>query len=330
MTGTSRYVVAIVAGIGAGSAMWAFAPNVHAQTFPVKPIRLIVTFPAGGAADALGRALALKLSENLGQTVVVENRPGAGGNVGAEAVAKAPADGYTLLFATNGTHGINPALYARTPYDPVKDFAPISITQSLPSFFVVNNSVPVKSVKEFVDYARARPGKIDYGSAGNGTTSHLATELFKTQANVVAVHIPFRGGAAALTDLLAGRVQFIIHTAPDTLPQIRAGKVRPLAITTAQRSPLAPDVPTMAESGLAGFDVSSWTGLLAPAGTPNEVIQRLTRAAAEVALAPDYRDRLAGMGADALASTPQQFADTIRRELAKWPAVVKASGAKVD
>jgi tripartite-type tricarboxylate transporter receptor subunit TctC len=307
------------------------APQALAQGYPNKPVRLVVTFPAGGAADALGRALAQKLGETLGQQVIVDNRPGAGGNLGTDLVAKSAADGYTLLLATNGTHGINPALYGKVPYDPVKDFAPIGLAQSLPSFFVVHPSFPAKNVREFLDYARARPGKLAYASAGNGTTSHLATELMKSQAQLFIVHIPYRGGAAAVTDLIAERVQLMIHTAPDTLPQIRAGKLRALGVSSGQRSALAPDIPTMAESGLAGFDVSSWTGLMAPAGTPREAVQRIAQALPQVAKAADYRERLAAMGADPLESaSPEQFGAFVQNELAKWARAVKQSGAKVD
>jgi tripartite-type tricarboxylate transporter receptor subunit TctC len=310
--------------------LFAAALAASAQPYPAKPVRLVVTFPAGGAADVLARTLTVKLADALGQPVVVDNRPGAGGNVGAEAVAKAPADGYTVLFGTNGTHGINPALYGKVPYDPVKDFAPVALAQTLPSILVVNPSVPASSLRELLDYVRARPGKIDYASAGNGTTSHFAAELMKVQAKLYMVHIPYRGGAAAIADVIAGRVPVMIQTAPDTLPQMRAGKLRALAITSEARSPLAPDIPTMAESGLPGYEVTSWTGVLAPAGTPREAVDALAAALAKVAADPDYRERLAKIGAEPAHRGPAEFAAYIQTELAKWAQAVKASGARVD
>jgi tripartite-type tricarboxylate transporter receptor subunit TctC len=321
-TGRHAVICGALALLCAGAAL--------AQSFPSKPLRLVVTFPAGGAADALARPLALKLGEVLGQNVVLEHRPGAGGSVGAEAVAKAAPDGYTLLFATNGTHGINSTLYGKLPYDPVKDFAPVGLAQRLPSFLVVHPSVPVKDVREFLDYVRKQPGKVDYGSAGNGTTSHLSMELIKSQGKLFMVHIPYRGGAAAITDLLAGRLQAMIQTAPDTLPHIRSGKLRVLGVSSAERSAIAPDIPTLAEAGLPGYNVTAWTGIVAPAGTPREAVQRLAAAMQQAARAADYRERLTAIGADAVESNPEQFTTFIQAELEKWARAVRESGAKVD
>src|SRR5690349_12578544 len=250
------------------------APVVPAQpaTYPTKPIRLIVPFPPAGTTDILARAVAQKLSETWGQQVVVDNHPGAGGNIGSDIVAKASPDGYTLLMGTVGTHAINPSLYAKMPYDHVKDFAPVILVAGVPNVLVVNPALPVKSVQELIVYGKANPGKLNFASSGNGTSIHLSGELFKTMTGIQMTHVPYKGSSPALTDLIAGQVQLMFDNLPSSLQFIKAGKLRALAVTSLERSSALPDVPTLAESGLPGFEVSSWFGVLAPAGTPNDII----------------------------------------------------------
>jgi tripartite-type tricarboxylate transporter receptor subunit TctC len=290
----------------------------------------VVPFPPGGPLDAVGRAIAQKLTEAWGQSVVVDNRPGAGGNIGADVVAKSPPDGYTVVMGALSTHAVNPSLYPTMPYDAVKDFAPITLVAVTPNVLVVNPSLPVNSVQELVAYAKARPGKLSFGSGSNGSAGHLAGELFKVDAGVDMVHIPFKGGAPATQALLAGDTQLMFDNLANAMPQVKAGKLRALAVTTAQRSKLAPELPTMAEAGLRGFDISTWFGLLAPAGTPPDVIARWNADVTRILEAPDMRERLAGQGAEAAPTTPAAFAQFIAAELAKYARIVKASGAKVD
>ncbi len=301
----------------------------HAQ-YPAKPVRLVVPFPAGGGADILARNMSGKLGEVLGQTVVVDNRPGAGGNVGAEAVARAAPDGYTLFFGTNGTHAINQSLYRKLAFDPIKDFAPVIHLQSIAAVMIVNPAVPAKTVREFVDYARARPGQLAYASAGNGTTSHLAVELLKTMTGMDLVHVPYKGGAAAMTDLIAGQVPITIDVMANALPQVKAGKVRALGVTPAKRVQAAPEIPTIAESGVPGYEVTAWTGVLVPAGTPPEIVARLNDALNRVLQDPDVRARMLAGGAEPVGGSPGAFGAFIRAETEKWAQVVKASGAQVD
>ena len=320
----------LLAGVAAAIVLGTFATVCTAQAYPNRPIRYIVHFPAGGSADATGRALASKLQETLGQPVIVDNRPGAGGNIGTEIVARAVPDGYTLLYGTNGPFGINPSLYGKLPYDPARDFAPISLAQLVPSIMVVHTAVPANTLREFIAWVKANPGKVDYASAGNGTIGHLAGETLKTMAGLDMQHIPFRGGAAAMTEVLAGRIPMYIETAPNALANARTGKVRALAITTATRSPLAPDIPSFAESGVPGYDMTSWSGLFAPAGTPREVIARLAADMLRIARMPDYRERLAPLGSQPVESSPEHFSQFVQAELAKWVKAVKESGAKLD
>ena len=302
----------------------------HAQTYPTKPIRLVVPFPPGGATDILARDVAQKLTEAWGQSVIVDNRPGAGGNIGSELVAKSAPDGYTLEMGTVGTHAINASLYAKMPYDHVKDFTPVILVAGVPNVLVVNPAVPANSVAELVAYAKANPGKLNFASSGNGTSIHLSGELFKVMAGVQITHIPYKGSAQALQDLLAGQVQLMFDNLPPSLPQIKAGKLRALAVTSATRAPALPDVPTLAESGLPGFEASSWFGILAPAGTPAPIVAKLNAEVANWLATPEAKEKLLKQGANPAGGTPQDFAKHIAAETAKWAKVVKDSGAKID
>lgn len=324
----TRKLLWVVAGALIGCA-WAGA-NAIAQAYPAKPIRLIVTFAPGGSSDSLARGLAKQLSEQMGAGVVVENRPGAGGNIGSEAVAKSPPDGYALLFGTIGTHGIAPALYKNLPFDAVKDFTPISLLHQHPNMLIVTNALPVKSVRELIDYAKANPGKISFASAGNGSISHLAGELFKMQTKTDLLHIPYKGGGAAMPDVIAGRVSMMIETVTNALAAARGGRVRALAVTGIQRWKPVPELPTIAESGVPGYRVDSWTGLLAPAGVPQPVIERLHAEVVKANQSQAYRDQMSTLGVDVVSSTPEEFRAFIIEEIAKWREAIQLSGAKID
>jgi len=315
---------------GLAAALVCFATGALAQAYPNHPIRLVVPFPAGGTTDILARDAAPRLTEVLGQPVVVDNRPGAGGNIGADLVAKSQPDGYTLLMGTVGTHAINPSLYAKMPYDHVKDFVPIVLVAGVPNVLVVNPSLPVNSVADLIKLAKSKPGSINFASSGNGTSIHLSGELFKTMAGVEMTHVPYKGSAPALTDLISGQVQVMFDNLPSSLPQIKAGKLRAIAVTSLKRSPALPDVPTISESGLPGFEASSWFGLLAPAGTPAAVVARLNAEVNKWLQSAEGREQLLAQGAQAAGGTPEQFVAHIRAETDKWAKVVKASGAKVD
>ena len=305
--------------------------GVSAQNYPSRPIRLVVPYPPGGPLDIMARAIGQKLTEAWSQPVVVDNRAGDGGNIGAELVAKSPADGYTLLLGAVATHAINPTLYGKVPYDPVKDFAPVALVAQVPNILVVNPSVPARSVKELIELARARPGYLNFGSGSTGSTGHLAGELFNAMAGVQMVHIPYKGGAPAMADLLAGQVQLMFDNLANALPNVRAGRLRALAVTTLARSPAIPDLPTIAESGLPGFDLTTWFGLMVPAGTPPEIVIKLNAGIARALNAKDMRERLEKMGAEPPAdNTPEHFAAFIRAEAAKYAKVVKESGARVE
>jgi tripartite-type tricarboxylate transporter receptor subunit TctC len=301
-----------------------------AQPYPSKPIHFVVPYPAGGPLDAVARLLGQKVSESVKQPVVVENKAGAGGNIGADYVAKAAPDGYTILMGAVATHAINPTLYASIPYDPVRDFIPVTQVASTPNVLVVNPSIPASSVKEFIAYAKANPGKLNFGSGSTGSAGHLAGELFKSMAGVQMTHIPYKGAAPAMQDLIAGQVQLMFDNLASSLAQVRAGKVKALAVTTAKRSSLAPDLPTIAESGLPGFDINTWFGIFAPANTPREIVDRLHDEFARALAAPDVREKMLNLGAEPVSSTPEQFAAYIRSEAEKYARVIKASGAKVD
>jgi tripartite-type tricarboxylate transporter receptor subunit TctC len=305
-------------------------PATAAAEYPDHPIRLVVPFPAGGGADNLARMIMPRVAEALGQQIVIDNRPGAGGNVGAELVARAAPDGYTLLYGTNGTHAINKSLYGTLRFDPVRDFAPVSRMTLIAAMLIVTPDLPVKSVGELIQYAKANPGKVNFASAGNGTTSHLAGELFRSMAGIDIVHVPYRGGALAITDVVGGQVQMMIDVMPNAYPQAKGGKVRGLAVTTARRFPGAPEYPTIAESGLPGFEVSAWDGILAPAGTPPAVVERLGAAIRHALDDPQLREALLAHGALPVAGTPDEFARHIAAESEKWARVVRQSGAKID
>ncbi len=298
--------------------------------YPAKPIRLIVPFPAGGGADILARLVTTQLSQELGQPIVVENLAGAGGNIGSTTAARAPADGYTLLYGTNGTFGINHALYKSPGFDPLKDFEPISRLSRIATLVVVRQEFKAATMPALLSLLRANPGKHTYGSAGNGTTSHLAAELLMSSAGVSMVHVPYRGGAAAITDLLGGQIDLMIEIMPNAAPQVRSGRLRALAVSTAQRVPAFPDVPTIAESGVAGFDVSAWDGIFAPKGTPAAVITRLETAIQKVLASPEMRKQLQDRGAEASPMTPAEFGRFVQAELPRWGAAVQRSGATVD
>ncbi|MFO1314126.1 MAG: tripartite tricarboxylate transporter substrate binding protein [Burkholderiales bacterium] len=317
--------------LAAAFAALAFAVCAPARAdYPDRPIHVVVPFPAGGGADVLARTIMPRVARELAATIVIENRPGAGGNTGAEYVARAAPDGYTLLYGTNGTHAINRSLYANIPFDPVRDFAPVSRMTQIAALLVVYPGLPVATVGELIAYAKANPGRVFFASAGNGTTSHLAGELFKTVAQVDIVHTPYRGGALAANDLMGGHVAMMIDVMPNVLPLAKGGKLRALAVTTASRVPAAPEIPTVAESGLPGFEVSAWDGILAPAGTPPAVIDRLNAAIRAALADPEVRDALIARGAQPVPSTPDAFARHIAAESDKWAQVVKKAGAKVD
>jgi tripartite-type tricarboxylate transporter receptor subunit TctC len=324
-----RCVLALLAIVAAAvAAPFAFAQS--AANYPAKPMRLVVPFPAGGTTDILARAVAQKLSETWGRQVIVDNRPGAGGNIGSDLVAKATPDGYTLLMGTVGTHAINPSLYKNMPYDHVKDFAPVILVAGVPNVLVVNPSLPVHSVPELIAYAKANPGKLNFASSGNGTSIHLSGELFKAMTGVEMTHVPYKGSAPALTDLIGGQVQLMFDNLPSSLPFIKAGKLRALAVTSGARAAALPDLPTLAESGLPGFEASSWFGVLAPAGTPRDIVARLNGAIAGWLASPEAKEKLLAQGAIAAGGTPEDFARHIGAETSKWAKVVKASGAHID
>jgi tripartite-type tricarboxylate transporter receptor subunit TctC len=309
----------------------ALALAAHAQTaapWPAKPVKIVVTFPPGGAPDTLARVLADKWGQTLGQTFTVDNKPGAGGNIGSDFVARSPADGTTLLIGTVGTHAINAALYDKLPYNHIKDFTPVAFLASTPNLLVVNNNVPAKNVKELIELAKKEP--LSFGSSGSGTSIHLSGELFNTMAGVKMQHIPYKGRAQAVPDLLGGRIAMIFDNMPSALPLVKAGEVRAIAVTSAQRSPAAPNIPTIAESGLPGFEATSWFALYAPAGLPRDVLARINAETARVMALPDVREKLGGLGLDVATGTPESLAAFMQGETSKWAKVVKESGAKPD
>ena len=301
-----------------------------AQPYPAKPIRLVAPFPPGGPADILSRIIGQHLAESWGQQVVVDNRAGAGGNIGSDIVAKSPPDGYTLLLGFVGTHAINASLYSSMPYDNIKDFEPVSRVAMVTIILVLHPSVPANSVKDLIALARSRPGELTFGSPGNGTPQHLAGELFNTMGKVKMLHIPYKGAVPALNDLLGGRVSLIFSSMPPALPHIKTGRLKALAVTSGQRSPAVPDVPTIAESGLPGYEVINWYGVLAPAGTPRDIVAKLNGEIRRILSLPDVKERLAAQGAETITSTPQEFGAYIKSETEKWAKVVRFSGARID
>jgi tripartite-type tricarboxylate transporter receptor subunit TctC len=305
------------------------AAPAFSQGYPAKPVRIIVNFPAGGIADLYARIIGAKVQESWGQPVVIENRTGAGGNIGAEAVAKSAPDGYTLNMSAIGPHAVNVSLFSKMPYDPVKDFAPIALVLEAEGLLVVHPSVPANNVSELVAYARANPGKLTFASAGMGTASHLAGELFKTMAKVEMTHVPYKGNVPAITDLLAGQTSLLFATMPTVLPHAKAGKLRALATIGSVRSAAAAELPTIGES-LRGFEVNNWIGLFAPAGTPPDIVKRWNGEVMRIMQSREIQARLPNEGARFSPNTPEQFAAFVKGEIAKWAPVVKASGARVD
>jgi tripartite-type tricarboxylate transporter receptor subunit TctC len=317
----------------------AFAPLAWAQgsAWPTKPVRIVVPFPAGGTTDILARALAPELQKAFGQPFVIENKAGAGGNLGAAEVAKAPPDGHTLLMGTVGTHAINPALYPKMPYDHVKDFVPVTLMAGVPNVLVLNpanaQKYGIASVADLVRVAKANPGKLNYSSSGNGTSIHLSGELFKTMSGTFILHFPYRGSGPALIDLMGGNMDLMFDNLPSSLPHIRSGRLKAIAVTSATRSAALPDVPTVAEAGgpaLKGFEASSWFGLFAPAGTPAEIVNRIQQETAKALATPAMKERLQSQGANPGGMSSAEFGRFVAAETAKWAQVVKASGAKVD
>lgn len=302
---------------------------VLAQKYPDKPVRLIVPFAPGGGTDVLARFMAAKLSDNLGVSAVIENRGGAGGTLGTEIAARASPDGYTILF-TSASYSFNPSLYTKLPFDPLKDFVPITLIAMVPHLVVVHPSMPVKNVKELVALARQRPGEIFFGSGGAGSSIHLAAELFIAMARVKMTHVPYKGGGPAMTGVLAGEVQLLFPTMQSAMPLVKGGRLRPLAISTAKRSPAVPEVPTVAESGVPGYDATGWYGMLAPAGTPQAAIDRLHAEVVKILTQPDIRQRLASEGAVAVGNRPQEFDKFIRDEIGKWSKIIRELKLKAD
>lgn len=286
------------------------APPVAAQTWPNRPIRLVVAFPASGTTDIIARGVAAEISKSLGQQVYVDNRPGAGGNIGTDLVAKSPPDGYTIVMGTVGTHAINVSLYSKLPYDAVKDFAPVTLVASVPNVLEVNPSLPVKTVKELIAYAKANPGKLNFASSGSGTSIHLSGELFKSITGVDMLHIPYKGSAPAITDLIGGQANLMFDNLPSSIGHIKAGQLRAIAVTTLTRSPALPDVPTIAESGVPGYEASSWFGVLAPAGTPKEIVARLHDEIVKALKTPVLRKYLQGQGAEPVGDTLKNSPNT--------------------
>lgn len=331
-----RLILATALTVAAGAALALMAQPAHAQdAWPSKPIRIVVPFAPGGTTDILARAIAPELSKVLGQSVIVDNKPGAGGNVGADLVAKSAPDGYTFLMGTVGTHGINKALYAKMPFDPQKDFAPVTLVAGVPNVMVMNadkaQRLNLRTAADFVTYAKANPGKFNMASSGNGTSIHLAGELFKSRTGVFMAHIPYRGSGPAMMDMVAGNADVMFDNLPSALPHIKSGKLKAFAVTSAQRSSVLPDLPTVEEAAaLPGFDASSWFGLLAPAGTPGPIVNRVQQETAKALNSPAIKEKLEAQGAIPSGNTPQAFAQLIDNEIKKWAAVVKASGAKVD
>lgn len=305
----------------------------QAPVYPAKPIRLVVPYPAGGPLDTAARALAEQVKGSLG-VVVVDNRPGAGGNLGVDQVAKSPADGYTLVIGAVATHAVNPWLFRKLPYDPVRDFAPITLIAHVPNVLVMTPEraaqLGIGSARDLIDYLQRHPGQLNYASGGNGSAGHMAGELLKSQARVSAVHIPYSGAGPAQLGLLAGQTDFMFDNLASALPQIRAGKLKALAVTTLQPAAALPDVPALVASGLPGFDISTWFGVFAPAGTPPAIVARLNETMTAALRTPEMKERLARMGAEPAPLTPQQFGDLVSSELAKYQKVVQFSGARVD
>ena len=312
----------LLQSVAAFSAALVFNPQALAQTYPGKPIRLIVPFPAGGATDLFARSLSQKLGERLGQSVVVDNKPGAGGTLGSDLAAKSPADGYTLLLSTTSTHSIGPNLNPKIPYDAMRDFTPIGQVGNAPSIMLVPNSSPAKTVQEWIDHARQNPGRLNYASSGNGTIVQLTAELFKSQANLFVVHIPYKGTALAIPDLVSGKVDVLFDSLPTGLPHVKEGRLRALGVTSAKRTPLAPDLPPISDV-LPGYESTTWFGLFGPKGLPAEVVSRVNTAANQVLKDPEVVDKLTRLGIEPVGGTPAQFSALLGTELAKWKKIIQ-------
>jgi tripartite-type tricarboxylate transporter receptor subunit TctC len=313
----------------AAVALFALLTNAQAQTYPNKPIRLVVPFPAGGPTDILGRAIGAKLSEAMGQPVVIDNRGGAGGGLGADSVAKSAPDGHTILLGTTGTHTINPNLYSKLPYDPIKDFVAISLVVKYINILVVNPNVPAKNVAELIALAKQKPGEITFGSAGNGSSNHLTGEMLATMAGVKMQHVPYKGSGPALNDVIAGQLSFMFDQYSTVAPQVKAGRLRAIGVATPKRHALMPDVPTVAET-VPGFEVSAWYGMFVAANTPRDIVNRLNVELSKIMKMPDIHERMTALGWDPITNTPEQFTAQIKAELAIWADVVKKSGARID
>ena len=314
------------------AALASLVPVANAQPggYPGKPVRIIVPSPPGDGSDLMARAIGERLTQAWGQPVVVDNRQGAGGRVGTEAAVKSPPDGYTLIMGNAGSHGINAALYRDLGYDLERDFAPITQVMRAPNVLVINPALPAQNVRELIALFKANPGKYSYGSGGNGSSAHFSAELFKTMAGVDVVHVPYKGATPALTDVIGGQVAMFMGNLPPAIGHIRNGRVRALAVTTAQRSALVPDVPTVAESGLPGFETVAWFGLFAPAGTPREIVDRVRAEVARIVQLPEIRERIATLGGEPVGNTPEQFAAIVRSDIAKWKQVAKAANISAD
>ena len=319
-----RWMASLVVAVGLVA-----ASEAPAQGYPNRSIRIVAPSTPGDAPDVIARLVAERLSAALGQQVVVENRPGAGGVVGSEIVAKAAPDGYTLIMGNAGSHGINAAVYSKLPYDILKDFAPVSQIAVAPNIFVVNPGLPVTTIPEFIAYAKARPGQLSYASGGNGSSSHMSMELLKSMAGIDVVHVPYKGSTPALTDVISGQDAVMSVNMPPAVPHVKSGRLRALAVTTRSRTPSMPDLPTVAES-LPGYETVAWFGVRAPAGTPRDVVNRLSTEIARIARSPDMRERLEGMGAEPVGSTPEEFGAVMARDIAKWTALAKSVGIKID
>ena len=324
-----RIQSAAVAALFAYTAI--FAGSSLAQTvYPAKAIRYVVPFPAGGPLDIVARAIGQELNKSWGQAVVIDNRPGAGGNIGADLVAKAPADGYTILMGAVSTHAINVTLYNKLPYDPIRDFAPVTLITSVPNVLVVHPSVPANNVKELIALAKSRPGQLNFASGSTGSAGHLAGELFNSMAGVRMTHIPYKGAAPAVVDLMAGHVSLMFDNMSSALPNIKATRVRALAVTTLKRSPLLPQLPTISDAGLRGFDIATWFGIFAPAGAPPDIVARLNGEIVRILHTPEMKERLALLGAEPIGNKPDEFAAFVKAEIPKYAKVIQASGARAD
>ncbi|HYC48121.1 MAG TPA: tripartite tricarboxylate transporter substrate binding protein [Burkholderiales bacterium] len=321
--------ISIACGVAA-ALLAAHTGGAIAQAYPTKPVRMIVPFPAGGATDIVGRLIAQKLTESWGQQVIVDNRGGAGGTIGSDAAAKSAPDGYTMIVGTSSTHAIAPSLYTKLAYDPVRDFAPVTLIANATILLAVHPSLPAKNVKELIGLARKQPNALSFASSGNGGISHLVGEHFKSLAGIQMLHVPYKGDTPALADLVGGQVHLMFGTAVSFLPHVKAGRLNALAVTNAKRSPIAPNAPTVAESGLPGFEALQWFGVFVPAGTPREIIARLNGEIVKAVRLPDVRERMTSLGAEVVGSTPEQFAAFQKADMAKWAKVVKQSGAKIE